>query len=237
MSSAVPGKLSRRDNIGDSDVSPDNTPSQFLLFRGLEPSVNEELLAKGGMKLYKDSRPTTPPATSAKKSAGKVASTGDKILGAREDSLRRVLLVKDRQSSESWRYGFAEFATVEDAKAALQKYETLDKFTIKSKPVEVSLIHAGVFVPVFDNLTPSGFTFSPLNNAAIKLRYWDEEAFVSEHVVTLEAVDTAKIKEKEARKIASAAEKEGLVKPGKDGVSKLKKRKAEKEAEAVVKKV
>lgn len=45
---------------------------------------------------------------------GKVASTtGDSNLGAREGSIRRVLLVRDRRTNESWRYGFAEFATVQ----------------------------------------------------------------------------------------------------------------------------
>lgn len=102
-------------NSGDSDASPNGTPSQFLLLRGLEPTVSEDLLAKGVSKLYKPSRRSTPPtASSSKKGISKVASTtGDANLGAKEGSLRRVLLVRDRRSNESWRYGFAEFATVE----------------------------------------------------------------------------------------------------------------------------
>ena len=102
-------------NSGDSDASPNNAPSQFVLLRGLEPTVTEELLAKGVAKLYKPSssvQQTT--SQSSKKSAAKVASTtGDANLGAREGSLRRVLLVRDRRSNDSWRYGFAEFASVE----------------------------------------------------------------------------------------------------------------------------
>lgn len=102
-------------NSGDSDASPDGSPSQFLLLRGLEPTVTEDLLAKGVFKLYKPSRQTSPPSTSnSKKNSAKVASTtGDANLGAKEGSLRRVLLVRDRRSSDSWRYGFAEFATVD----------------------------------------------------------------------------------------------------------------------------
>ena len=102
-------------NSGDSDVSPDGTPSQFLLLRGLEPTVTEDLLAKGVAKLYKPSRKSSPPvSTSSKKNNAKVASTtGDANLGAKESSLRRVLLVRDRRSNESWRYGFAEFATID----------------------------------------------------------------------------------------------------------------------------
>ena len=102
-------------NSGDSDASPDGTPSQFLLLRGLEPTVTEDLLAKGAAKLYKPSGKSSPPAAStAKKNNAKVSSTtGDANLGAREGSIRRVLLVRDRKSNESWRYGFAEFGTVD----------------------------------------------------------------------------------------------------------------------------
>ena len=99
-------------NSGDSDVS--STPSQYLLLRGLEPTVTEDLLAKGVAKLYKPSRKSPPPATTSKKNNSKVASTtGDANLGAKEGSLRRVLLIRDRRSNESWRYGFAEFATID----------------------------------------------------------------------------------------------------------------------------
>ena len=77
--------------------------------------MTEDLLAKGVGKLYKPSRRSSPPAaSSSKKSNAKVASTtGDANLGAKEGSLRRVLLVRDRRSNESWRYGFAEFATID----------------------------------------------------------------------------------------------------------------------------
>ena len=102
-------------NSGDSDVSPDGTPSQFLLIRNLEPTVTEDLLARGVTKLYKPTRKSSPPADSAsRKNNAKIASTtGDANLGAKDGSLRRVLLVRDRRSNESWRYGFAEFATID----------------------------------------------------------------------------------------------------------------------------
>jgi hypothetical protein len=102
-------------NTGDNDAAPDGTPSQFLLLRGLEHTVTEELLAKGVAKLYKPSpNPDAQGAGVAGKKGAKVASTtGDANLGAREGSIRRVLLVRDRRTNESWRYGFAEFATVE----------------------------------------------------------------------------------------------------------------------------
>lgn len=86
-----------------------------MLLRGLESSVTEELLAKGVAKLYKPlNNPNTQEAPANSKKGAKVASTtGDSNLGAREGSIRRVLLVRDRRSNDSWKYGFAEFATVE----------------------------------------------------------------------------------------------------------------------------
>lgn len=100
-------------NTGDNDAAPENQPSQFLLIRGLDGSVNEELLAKGVAKLYRPASGTQDSGTSNSKKGAKVASTtGDANLGAREGSIRRVLLVRDRKTNESWRYGFAEFANI-----------------------------------------------------------------------------------------------------------------------------
>lgn len=99
-------------NDGDNDVAPESQPSQFLLIRGLEASVTEELLAKGVSKLYRPAV-NNDSATDNQKKGSKIASTtGDSNLGAREGSLRRVLLVRDRRTNESWRYGFAEFAGI-----------------------------------------------------------------------------------------------------------------------------
>ncbi|KAJ5116327.1 G-patch domain protein [Penicillium angulare] len=171
-------------NNGDNDAAPENQPSQFLLFRGLESSVTEELLVRGVAKLYRPIGGNETGSTNQKK--GKVASTtGDANLGAREGSIRRVLLVRDRKTNESWRYGFAEFASAMDAQAAMTRLYSFDKFTISSRQVMVSYIHAGVFVPVLDpSAASSRFTFSPLNNASLKLMYWDDDAYVTELVVS-----------------------------------------------------
>ncbi|RAO72949.1 uncharacterized protein BHQ10_008961 [Talaromyces amestolkiae] len=177
-------------NIGDNDVAPDNTPSQFLLFRGLDSSVTEEVFSRGVQKLYKPAADETQNTETGPKKAKVASTTGDSNLGAREGSLRRVLLARDRRSNESWKFGFAEFATLEDAQAALVKLNSFEKFTIASRPVLASYIHAGVFVPVI-NPTPSTarFTFSPLSNAAMKLAYWDEDGYVTELVVSTEDLD------------------------------------------------
>ncbi|TVY36554.1 putative RNA-binding protein [Lachnellula subtilissima] len=223
---------------GDSDASPDGTASQFLLLRGLEPGVNEELLAKGAIKLYKTkATTTTPPGDASVAKKTKIASTSnDSSAGAKDGSLRRVLLVRDRQSNDSWKYGFAEFNTVEDAQAAMMKYKASEKFTISSKPVMVSYIHAGVFVPVLHPLGEefANFTFSPLSNAAVKLMYWDEAAYASEFVIaTADQPTVSKNKETEHAKLAAAAAGEGLVAPGKEGEPRSKKRKVEKDTKVV----
>jgi hypothetical protein len=208
-----------------------------LLFRNLEPGVTEELLAKAVTKLYRVKGTTTPPETQANKKPKMMSTSTDANLGAKEGSLMRVFLVRDRKTNESWRYGFAEFGSVDDAQAAMAKYNSTDKFTISSKPVLVSYIHAGVFVPVLQ--APSAefekFTFSPFSNPAMKLMYWDESGFASEMAVAREASSDARSKENPNAKLAAAAAGEGLLDAAKAGTS--KKRKAEKEDATTAKKV
>lgn len=221
---------------GDHDVSP--TPSQFLLFRSLEAGVTEELLAKAVTKLYRIA-PSSPAGEGVPNKKSKIASTSsDTTLGAKAGTLRRVLLVKDRKDNASWKYGFAEFASVEDAIAAMNKYNSSERFTISSKPVQVSYIHAGVFIPVHQSAVPidDKFTFSPLNNSAMKLMYWDQGAYCSELLVEKEKTKVEKMKEKVAaatKRAAAAAADEGLLGPPSDkAVAASKKRKADKDKES-----
>lgn len=242
MPAAPPMRVSNFLNSGASDVSPDGTASQFLLFRGLEPSVTEDLLAKGAAKLIKPSKKGSLLPHSKKGNAKVASTTGDTNLGAREDSLRRVLLIRSRRNNESWRYGFAEFATVEDAQAALIRYNSFEKFTIASKPVTVDYVHAGIFVPVFElsqDVLP--FTFAPLGNTATRLAYWDEEAWVSEHTIS-QAPESGAINQNDqgnapALPVAETTEGEVLLRPGTDIDNKSKKRKAEAKAAEKQKKV
>ena len=108
-------KPARGLNTGDSDVSPNATPSQYLIIRGLESSVGEEILAKGVSKLLRCADKSQDSGEAPSKKAGaKVASTTSSAnLGPPEGSILRVFIVRSRQSDESWRYGFAEFRTVE----------------------------------------------------------------------------------------------------------------------------
>jgi RNA recognition motif-containing protein len=221
--SAGPTPIPKHVNTGDSDVSPDGIPSQFLLVRGLETSVTEEILAKGIAKLYKSSEANTgePP----KKAGAKVSSTTSSAnLGAQEASIRRVFVVRDKDTDDSWRFGFTEFHGVEDAQAALVKFNSLDKFTIASKPVLLSYIHAGVFVPVSTASDEDKFSFSPAANPSLRLQYWDQLGYLREHVVS-ETPPGGRPALK--AKPVDLAMTEGLVQDGKAGDGKVKKRKTD----------
>ena len=84
--------------------------------------------------------------------------------------------------------GFERIVTdflLQDAQAAMARLNSFEKFTISSRPVLVSYIHAGVFVPVINPAVRTDrFTFSPLGNPQLKLMYWDEDAYVTEFTVS-----------------------------------------------------
>ncbi|EKV19025.1 hypothetical protein PDIG_05220 [Penicillium digitatum PHI26] len=221
-------------NDGDNDVAPESQPSQFLLIRGLEASVTEELLAKGVSKLYRPSGNNESASDNQKKGSKVASTTGDSNLGARDGSLRRVLLVRDRRTNASWRYGFAEFAGIKDAQAAMARLNSFEKFTISSKPVLVTYIHGGVFVPVMNATSgASYYTFSPSNNPSLKLMYWDDAAYVTELVLST-AEDDATQEQKANKTISSHGD--GQAKGTKDS-DKGKKRKADASTSANTKKL
>lgn len=210
---------------GETDEDPQHMPSQYLVVRDLEASVTEQVLANGVMKLFLDSSSERSKDTTG--STNKLKSTaptsGTAGLGAKPGSLRRVFLMRDRRSNESWRYGFAEFATVEDAMGAVAKFRASTRFTIASKPVAVGFIHTGVFVPVFDsdpNANPS-YSFKPIYNPALQLKYWDDRAYPSIHVVITDPALDAPSPEKSATNDEAAKSKSASV---------LKKSKKDKEA-------
>ncbi|TLD22438.1 hypothetical protein PspLS_08143 [Pyricularia sp. CBS 133598] len=175
---------------GETDEAPAHLPSQYLVVRDLEGSITEEVLAKGITKLFIDEsklpKEQAPPAKKLKSTAP-VGNTTN--LGAKPGSLRRVFLMRDRRTNESWRYGFAEFRTLEDAQAAAAKFRASPKFTISSKPVTVGFIHTGVFVPVLeaDDHDSPPTAFVPVYNREVKLKYWDSRAYPSIYDVNREA--------------------------------------------------
>lgn len=110
----------------------------------------------------------------------------------------------------------------------MTRLKSFEKFTISSKPVLVTYIHAGVFIPVMNPSTSTNrFTFSPLNNQSLNLMYWDDEAFVTELTLSTEADDAAQER---------SYQQDNQAKGTKDS-EKAKKRKADAAASANAKKL
>lgn len=85
---------------------------------------------------------------------------------------------------------------LQDSKAAYEKYQSLSKFTIASKPVSVSFIHSGVFVPIYNTNAPDVDKYTFLADNGLRLAYWDEEGYVSEMVISKEEVSVQEIDKK-----------------------------------------
>ena len=90
----------------------------------------------------------------------------------------------------------------------MARLNSFEKFTISSRPVLVTYIHAGVFVPVMNpTASTNRFTFSPLNNSHLKLMYWDEDAYVTELTVSEETEQTKNLASENQAKSTKEAEK------------------------------
>ena len=123
----------------------------------------------------------------------------------------------------------------QDAQAALTRHNSFETFTISSKPVLASYIHAGVFVPVLNpTASTERFTFSPLGNPSVKLAYWDEDAYATE----LKVSDTPNNGHPKLRndRGSSSTTAEKVTKQGKES-DKAKKRKADNNASTGTKKL
>ncbi|KAK4145791.1 uncharacterized protein C8A04DRAFT_35600 [Dichotomopilus funicola] len=171
---------------GETDECPQQAPSQYVVIRDLEGSVTEDVLAKGVMKLFVEAPEPKETSTTTNKLKSTAPTNSTAGLGAKPGSLRRVFLMRDRKTNQSWRYGFAEFTTVEDAMAAVTKFRASAKFTIASKPVVVAFIHTGVFIPSFEDPTTENqdFSFIPIYNPAVRVKYWDDRPYPSARVVS-----------------------------------------------------
>lgn len=116
-------------NHGQNDAAPDDKmPLKLVLVRGMKQTTSEELFAKGMEKLYK--------------------GLDDQEGGATPNSLRRVMLIRDRKTDQSAGYGFAEYYDIRDAQRVVEKAKYKEDFgqlTIASTKVNVCFPHTGVF--------------------------------------------------------------------------------------------
>nr|OQO32335.1 hypothetical protein B0A51_00394 [Rachicladosporium sp. CCFEE 5018] len=155
---------------GDKDIGSDSQPMTFLLVRGLKPATSEAVFAKGLEKLYK---------------------TDDAPTGALSNSLRSVMLVRDREGdgTKSLGFGFAWYHHVTDAVAALKRARELgDEFTISSQVISVDMPHKGVF-PRADSMkeaSESQFAFT-LPATGEMHTYRDSRFYPTETVINVDA--------------------------------------------------
>ncbi|KAF5670624.1 RNA binding motif-containing protein [Fusarium heterosporum] len=170
---------------GMADAS--DVPAQILVIYPLASFVTEDMLASD-MKRLELVKPETPKDTSnGAPKLKSTAPTGDTTgYGARPGSLHRVFLMRDANTNESFKYGFAEFWTVEDATAALTKFHKFRSFTVAACPATVSSTHMGVFLPEEREVTPEieHMSFNPLFNLDLRVRYRDYHVYPCQQIVT-----------------------------------------------------
>lgn len=167
-----------------------NVPSQILVIYPLAPFVNEEMLEMDLKRLELDKPDSAKEASNGTGKLKSTAPTGNPTgYGARPGSLHRVFLMRDASSDESLKFGFAEFWTLEDAAAAMTKFQMSRSFTVAACAATVSHTHMGVFVPE-ERETHSEIdcmSFHPLFNPSLRVRYRDSRAYPSQRTVTSEA--------------------------------------------------
>ncbi|EGX94878.1 G-patch domain protein, putative [Cordyceps militaris CM01] len=183
---------------GAADVA--DSPSQILVVFPLPPFVDEEMLGREMKRLELErAEPVKTGGDAPKLKSTAPTSTGQGF-GASQGSLHRVFLMRDSQTNESFRYGFAEFWTVDDAASAVKKYTLARNFSIAGCAVNISTIHMGVFLQDDKEPTPATekMSFHPLFNPSIRVRYRDDHVYPSQMIVAPEA--PASIQERAATK-------------------------------------
>ncbi|KAH7158211.1 hypothetical protein B0J13DRAFT_543790 [Dactylonectria estremocensis] len=164
-----------------------NVPSQILVVYPLAPFVNEDMFVNDIKKLEVEKADSTKDNSNGAPKLKSTAPTGNTSgYGARPGSLHRVFLMRDTHTNESFKYGFVEFWTLEDAAAAVAKFQKSRSFMVAACPVTVSTIHMGVFVPEERQVTPGieHMSFNPLFNPSLRVRYRDLHVYPREKIVT-----------------------------------------------------
>ncbi|KAF3930804.1 hypothetical protein ABW20_dc0107798 [Dactylellina cionopaga] len=103
-------------------------------------------------------------------------------------------------------------------------------FTIKSRPVTISYIHPGVFVPMIQPKPSSErWTFEPLGGmgGGVKLAYWDEEGYCKVHLAEGAKQDVTKGGQDRAKDDPKPKKKGDKITNDTGIIEKTKKRKAD----------
>ncbi|KHO00202.1 D111/G-patch [Metarhizium album ARSEF 1941] len=159
--------------------------SQILVVYPLASFVTEDMLAKD-LKLLEKSEEPKSSANGPTKLKSTAPGADVSRYGAKPESLHRVFLMREVTSGESFKYGFAEFWTLEDAAAAVTKFRMSRSFTVAGCAVTVAPTHMGVFLPEEREIVPNieHMSFNPLFNPSLRVRYRDTHVFPSQLVVT-----------------------------------------------------
>ncbi|KAG5922904.1 hypothetical protein E4U42_005159 [Claviceps africana] len=161
--------------------------SQILVVHPLASFVTEDMLAKD-LKLLEKTEEAKSSANGPTKLKSTAPGADSSRYGAKPNSLHRVFLTREVNSGESFKYGFAEFWTLEDAAAAVTKFRMSRSFSVAGCAVTVAPTHMGVFLPEDREITPANehMSFHPLFNPSLRVRYRDLRVFPSQMVVTSE---------------------------------------------------
>ncbi|KAG6014715.1 hypothetical protein E4U54_004964 [Claviceps lovelessii] len=161
--------------------------SQILVVHPLASFVTEDMLAKD-LKLLEKTEEAKTSTNGPTKLKSTAPGADTSRYGARPNSLHRVFLTREVNSGESFKYGFAEFWTLEDAAAAVTKFRMSRSFTVAGCAVTVAPTHMGVFLPEDREITAANdhMSFHPLFNPSLRVRYRDLRVFPSQLTVTSE---------------------------------------------------
>lgn len=167
--------------------------SQILVVHPLPSFVTEDMLAKN-LKLLEKTEEVKSSANGPSKLKSTAPGADAARYGARPNSLHRVFLTREVRSGESFKYGFAEFWTLEDAAAAVAKFRLSRSFTVAGCAVTIAPTHMGVFLPEDREITTANehMSFYPLFNPSLRVRYRDLRVFPSQLIVTSEPPNTNK---------------------------------------------
>ena len=173
---------------GSTDATITNDVSQILVVYPLPSFVDEDSFATDIKKLELTVPKVQDPSEPLPKLKSTAPSSNPVGVGARPNSVHRVFLMRDVRTKESFKYGFVEFWTKDDAVQGMAKFKVATEFIVAGCPVKIEYIHMGVFAPVHRTLKPEErhMTFKPLFNPEITVEYRDPHLYPSQKVITTE---------------------------------------------------
>ncbi|GAA5913667.1 uncharacterized protein JCM6883_004044 [Sporobolomyces salmoneus] len=139
-------------NDGTRDVG--STPSQILLLRGLDTLTNEEEIVAA------------------------LARVGGRASGAvSRGGVKKIYIVRDRGSKQSWGFAFVQFSDVKLATDVLASAFNAalhpSGFRIRNRILALSFKHENSFIPIY---AKSDWSFK--GEGGQQLAYWDDKGYV-----------------------------------------------------------